>query len=143
MNARILLLTAIFALGACASTARTLSYSADWPDADVMVGEQRYQLWFHDHDPTVLIQRGDPRPLGQLLAQNITIYAQDRSPGILVWGAAANAVLNPMGCAATEVTGADQMREVAYSCGSGVDVRAEIAQRRPEWRRGVRVPAPG
>ena len=133
---------AALALAGCASTQRTLSYNAGWPDADVYVGEQRYQLWFHERDQAILVQRGDPRPLGQLLAQNMTVYAQDRSPGILTWGAAANAVLAPMQCGATEVTGADQMREIAYSCAAGVDPHAEVAQRRETWRRGVRVPRP-
>jgi hypothetical protein len=112
------------------------------PDADVLVGQARYQVWFHERDSTVLVQRGDPRPLGQLLAQNLTVYANDRSAGILVWGAAANAVLAPIGCAASEVSGADQMREITYACRPGVDVAAEVAAHREEWRRGVRVPAP-
>jgi len=64
------------------------------------------------------------------------------APGILAWGAAANAVLQPMGCAATEVTGADQMREITYQCAAGVDARAEVPRRRDEWRRGVHVEAP-
>jgi hypothetical protein len=129
-------------LAGCASTQRTLSYSAGWPDADIYVGQQRYQLWFHERDQTVLVQRGDPRPLGQMLAENLTVYAADASPGILTWGAAANAVLNPMQCAATEVTGADQVREIAFSCAPGVDLRAEVAARRETWRAGVRVEPP-
>jgi hypothetical protein len=143
MKARAFLLAALFALGACASTQRTLSYNAGMPDADVYVGEQRYQVWFHERDQTVLVLRGNPRPLGQLMAENMTIYAQDRSPGILWWGAAANAVLAPIGCAATEATGADQMRELTYTCRDGVNVGAEVAARREDWRRGVRVAAPG
>ncbi|MBX3510985.1 MAG: hypothetical protein KF700_07260 [Hyphomonadaceae bacterium] len=142
MMKRIGLLCALMALGACASTQRTLSYSAGWPDADVMVGQQRYQIWFHQRDQTVLVQRGDPRPLGQMLAQNLTIYAADRSPGILTWGAVANAVLNPLGCYATEVTGADQMREIAYQCAQPVDMPAAVAAHREQWRRGVHAPAP-
>ncbi|MEZ6024061.1 MAG: hypothetical protein R3C16_11765 [Hyphomonadaceae bacterium] len=110
MRKHLLVLLTLFTLGACASTQRTLSYSAGWPDADVMVGAQRFQVWFHDRDRTVLVQRGDPRPLGQLLAENLTVYAQDSSPGILTWGAAANAVLSEIGCSPTEVTGSDQMR---------------------------------
>lgn len=135
-------LIALLMVSGCASTQRTLSYDAGWPDADVYVGEQRYQIWFHERDQTVLVQRGDPRPLGQLLAQNLTIYSQDRSAGILTWGAAANAVLNPMQCAATEVTGADQMREIEYTCAPGVNPHAEVTQRREMWRQGVRAPAP-
>jgi len=142
MKFRGFVLAAMVALGACASTQRTLSYSAGWPDADVYVGESRYQIWFHERDQTVLVVRGDPRPLGQLMAENLTIYSQDRSPGILVWGAAANAVLTQFGCYGTEVTGSDQMREIAYTCPQPVDVGAEVAARRDEWRRGVRVPAP-
>ncbi len=136
------LIAAAFIMSGCASTQRTLSYPAGMPDADVYVGQARYQVWFHETDSTVLVLRGDPRPLGQLMAENMTVYSQDRSPGILVWGAAANAVLQPMGCAATEVTGADQMREIAYVCQSPIDVAAEVARRRDEWRRGVRVEAP-
>lgn len=142
MTLRMLLIAAFTLLAACASTQRVLSYNAGMPDADVYVGEQRYQIWFHERDQTVLVQRGDPRPLGQLLAQNLTVYAADRSPGILWWGAAANAVLQPIGCSATEVTGADQMREIEYVCSQPVDVRAAIAAHREEWRRGVRVAAP-
>lgn len=142
MSMRAFLVVALFALGACASTQRTLSYNAGWPDADVHVGDQRFQVWFHERDRTVLVLRGDPRPLGQLMAQNMTVYAGDRTLGILWWGAAANAVLNPMGCHATEVTGADQMRELEYVCAAPVDVAAEVAARREDWRRGVRVEPP-
>jgi hypothetical protein len=142
MVKRIALIAALALLSACASTQRTLSYNSGMPDADVWVGEDRYQVWFHDHDQTVLVQRGEPRPLGQLMAQNMTVYANDRSPGILWWGQAANAVLRPIGCYATEVTGSDQMREVQYVCPSPVDVAAQVASHRDEWRRGVRVAAP-
>lgn len=137
-----LLIATFFVVSGCASSQRILTYPATWPDADVTVGVQRYQVWFHGEDATLLVQRGEPRPLGQLMAQNVTIYAADTSPGILVWGAAANAVLNQIGCGATEVTGADQMREIAYSCAASVNVAAEVASRREEWRRGVRVEAP-
>jgi hypothetical protein len=142
MKLRALLLVSLFALGACASTQRTLSYNAGMPDADVHVGEQRYQVWFHERDPTVLVVRGNPRPLGQLMAENLTVYANDNSPGILWWGAAANAVLTQIGCYGTEVTGADQMREIQYTCPQPVDVGAEVAERRDAWRRGVRVAPP-
>ncbi|GIK49078.1 MAG: hypothetical protein KJZ75_04455 [Hyphomonadaceae bacterium] len=142
MALRTILLASLLALGACASTQRTLSYRAGMPDADVFVGDDRYQVWFHDRDQTVLVLRGEPRPLGQLMAQNMTVYAQDRSPGILWWGAAANAVLTQIGCYGTEVTGADQMREIEYVCPQPVDVQTTVAARREEWRRGVRVAAP-
>ena len=97
MKMRAFLLVALFALGACASTQRTLSYNAGMPDADVYVGEQRFQVWFHERDQTVLVVRGDSQPLGVLLAQNMTVYANDRTLGILWWGAAANAVLTQFG----------------------------------------------
>jgi hypothetical protein len=142
MLKRTLIFAALALLGACASTQRTLSYNAGMPDADVWVGEDRYQVWFHDTDQTVLVQRGAPATLGQLMATNMTVYANDRSPGILWWGAAANAVLRPIGCYATEVTGADQMREVQYVCPQPVDVGAQVAAHREEWQRGVRVAAP-
>ncbi|MBL8545464.1 MAG: hypothetical protein JNL81_03320 [Hyphomonadaceae bacterium] len=142
MKMRAFLLVALFALGACASTQRTLSYNAGMPDADVYVGEQRFQVWFHERDQTLLVLRGEPRSLGLLMAQNMTVYANDRSLGILWWGAAANAVLTQFGCYGTEVTGADQMREIEYTCREPVDVNAQVAQHREEWRRGVRVAAP-
>ncbi|MBX3428294.1 MAG: hypothetical protein KF779_01795 [Hyphomonadaceae bacterium] len=142
MKMRAFLLVALFALGACASTQRTLSYNAGMPDADVFVGDQRFQIWFHDRDQTVLVVRGQPRSLGLLMAENLTVYANDRTLGILWWGAAANAVLTQFGCYGTEVTGADQMREIEYTCTNPVDVNAQVAQRRDEWRRGVRVPPP-
>ncbi|MBK6705511.1 MAG: hypothetical protein IPG56_18280 [Caulobacteraceae bacterium] len=88
MKMRAFLLVALFALGACASTQRTLSYDAGMPDADVYVGDQRFQVWFHDRDQTVLVVRGEPRSLGLLMAENMTLYANDRSLGILWWGAA-------------------------------------------------------
>jgi len=112
------------------------------PDADVYVGDQRFQVWFHDRNQTVLVLRGEPRSLGLLMAENMTVYANDRSLGILWWGAAANAVLTQFGCYGTEVTGADQMREVQYTCRDPVDVNAQVAQHREEWRRGVRVAPP-
>jgi hypothetical protein len=142
MKMRALLLIAVLALGACASTQRTLSYRGGMPDADVYVGDQRFQVWFHDRDQTVLVLRGEPRSLGLLMAENVTVYANDRTLGILWWGAAANAVLTQFGCYGTEVTGADQMREIEYTCTNPVDVNAQVAQRREEWQRGVRVPPP-
>lgn len=135
-------LAALAALAGCASAQRTLTYPATWPDADVMVGTHRYQIWFHETDPTLLIQRGEPRQLGQLLLENVTVYGADRSESEPVWRAAADAVLQQMGCQATEVSGADQMREVTYGCVAGVNVAAEVAQRRTQWRQGVRVDDP-
>jgi hypothetical protein len=138
------LLAGLFALGACASTQRAMSYEGGNPDADVFVGNQRFQLWFHHEDQTILIQRGDPQPLASLLTQNATIYANDATLGPLWWGAAANAVLTQFGCYGAEVSEPDrsQMREVSYTCSEPVDFGAQIAQRRDEWRRGVRVDAP-
>lgn len=141
---RAFLIAGLFALGACASTQRTLTYNAGMPDADVFVANQRFQLWFHDRDQTILIQRGDPQPLGSLLAQNATFYANDATLGPYWWGAAANAVLTQFGCYGAEVSEEDrsQMREVTYTCPQPVDVGAEVERRREAWRRGVRVDAP-
>jgi hypothetical protein len=141
MAKRTLIFAALAILGACASTWHTLSYDG-LSDADVWVGESRYQVWFHPSDQTVLVQRGAPAHMTQAILQNVTIYGQDTSPGILWWGAAANAVLRPIGCYATEATGADQMREVHYVCPQPVDVAAQVATHRAEWQRGVRVAAP-
>jgi len=141
MLKRSLLIATLALLSACASTWHSLSYEG-MPDADVWVGQDRYQVWFHSTDETVVVHRGAPAPYPQMVAQNVTIYAQDRSRGILWWGAAANAVLRPIGCYATEVTGADQMREVQYTCPQPVDVAAQVAANREQWRQGVRVPAP-
>jgi hypothetical protein len=141
MVKRTLTIAVLALLTACASTWHTLSYDG-MPDADVWVGEDRYQVWFHPSDQTVLVQRGAPMHFADLLAQNVTVYAQNSSPGILWWGAAANAVLRPIGCYATEVTGADQMREVQYTCPQPVDVGAQVASHRAEWQGGVRVAAP-
>ena len=145
MKLRVLLLAAVLALSACASTQRALSYnSSGYPDADVFVDNQRFQLWFHERDRTILIQRGDPQPLAGLLTQNATVYANDRTLPPLWWGAAANAVLTQFGCYGTEVSEErqSQMREVTYTCPESVDVWTEITSRTAEWRRGVHVPAP-
>lgn len=143
MRVRSLTLAALLALSACGTAQRALTYDTGWPDADVTVGNQRFQVWFHEQRRSVLVMRGDPQPLSQLLAENVTVYARDRTLGILWWGAAANAVLQPLGCHAAEVTGADQMREIEYVCQNDVDVNAEVRTRRAEWRRGVTAPAPG
>jgi hypothetical protein len=144
MRTRAFLAVALFALGACGTTQRALSYDAGRPDADVFVANQRFQIWFHERDQTMLIMRGDPQPLGSLLAQNATVYANDATLGPLWWGAAANAVLTQFGCYGAEVSAADspQMREVGYTCPEPLDVGAQIEQRREEWRRGVHVEAP-
>jgi len=144
MRVRMLLLAALLVVSACASTQRVLSYPAGMPDADVFVANQRFQLWFHQRDQTILVQRGDPQPLGSLLAQNSTIYANDRTLGPLWWGAAANAVLTQFDCYGVEVSEEDgsQMREVSYTCPVAVDIGAQLAAHRPEWRRGVHAPAP-
>lgn len=142
MTARLMLLAALFALAACASVQRTLSYPAAYADADVSVGGHPYAVWFHQTDPTLLIQRGRAQQMGQALAQNWTLYAADQSEPEAYWRAAANSVLQPIGCQAVEVTGADQMREVTYACMQGVDVRQQVVHRRAQWREGVRVDAP-
>lgn len=139
---RALLLAVLLGLCGCASAQRTLSYPGGWPDADVYVGGARYQVWFHERDPTVLVLRGDPRPLGQLMAENLTVYANDRSPAGVQFGAAADAVLRQIGCGAADIKGANLMREVSYWCQSGVDVDAQLAAHREAWRRGVRTDAP-
>jgi hypothetical protein len=142
MKLRAFMLASLFALGACATAQRTLSYPAGYPDADVFVGNQRFQVWFHERDQTVFLQRGDPQPFGQLLAQNATIYANDATLGPLWWGAAANAVLTRFGCYGATVDGEGQVREVAYTCPTPVDVQAQIATNRDEWRRGIHVEPP-
>jgi hypothetical protein len=144
MKMRALVFASLVALGACASAQRTLSYNGGLPDADVFVANQRFQLWFHDRDQTILIQRGDPQPLGSLLAQNATFYANDPTLGPYWWGAAANAVLTQFGCYGSEVSEEDrsQMREVTYTCPQPIDVGAEVERRREEWRRGVHVGPP-
>jgi hypothetical protein len=143
MKIRALLLAGLFALGACAATQqRLLTYNSGWPDADVYVGGDRYQVWFHETDQTVLVQRGEPRPLGQLAAENLTVYGQDRSPNALWWGAAANAVLQPIGCYGEVLNGEGAIREITYTCPQPVDVAAAVTANRETWRRGVRVPAP-
>jgi hypothetical protein len=142
MRVALLVAVGLFVLGACASTQRTLSYPATWPDADVMVGAERYQIWFHETDATLLIQRGDPRPLGQLLASNYTIHAVDRSASEPVWRAAGDAVLGELGCAVTEVRGADQVREASFACVGAVDVRSAVVVNRERWRRGVMAASP-
>ncbi|MBY0567199.1 MAG: hypothetical protein K2P70_07810 [Hyphomonadaceae bacterium] len=144
MKLHALLLAAALALAACGTTQRALRYDNGYPDADVFVDNQRFQLWFHESDQTILIQRGDPQPLGSLLAQNATIYANDRTLDPLWWGAAANAVLTQFGCYGAVVSREERshLREVSYTCREPVDVAAQVAQRRAEWRRGVHVPAP-
>jgi hypothetical protein len=144
MKLHALLLAAALALAACGTTQRALRYNNGYPDADVFVDNQRFQLWFHERDQTILIQRGDPQPLGSLLAQNATLYSRDTTLGPFWWGAAANAVLTQIGCYGVEVSEEErsQLREVSYTCPEPVDVAAQVEQRRAEWRRGVRVSAP-
>lgn len=142
MKLRALLIASLIALGACATAQRALSYPAGYPDADVVVGNQRFQVWFHREDQTVFVQRGDPQPFGQLLAQNATIYSRDATLGPLWWAAAANAVLMEFSCYGTELNGEGQSREVTYTCPQPIDVNAQIAARREAWRRGVHVEAP-
>ena len=137
MHPRAFLFLTLFALGACASPPRALSYSAGWPDADVTVGQQRYQLWFHDTDSTVLIQRGEPLPLGQLVAWNMTINADERPADEAVWRAAGNAVLMQIGCEVTDLRGDDRQREATYACAPGVDIGEAVTRHREQWRRGV------
>lgn len=119
-----------------------MSYPASRPDADVMVGQERYQLWFHETDSTVLIQRGEPRPLGLLLAENLALNATAPSAPDPVWRAAGNAVLHQIGCEITELHGADHLREATYVCVAGVDIGSAVFQHRGQWRQGVRVEAP-
>jgi hypothetical protein len=124
MKLHALLLAAALTIAACGTTQRALSYNNSYPDADVFVDNQRFQLW--------------------LLAQNATVYARDTTLGPFWWGAAANAVLTQIGCYGVEVSEEErsQLREVSYTCPEPVDVATQGEQRRAEWRRGVRVSAP-
>lgn len=142
MRLALTILAAAFTISACASVQRTLSYPATYADADVWVGAHEYAVWFHETDPTILIQRGPPTQMGQALAQNLTVYAADQSEPEIYWRTAANGVLQQLGCEATEIAGADQMREVTYRCMEGVNVRGEVATRREQWRQGVRLDDP-
>jgi len=142
MRLYIVIAAALLAVAGCASTQRTFSYPATWPDADVHVGEQRFQVWFHERDQTVLIQRGEPRPLGQSLIGNYTVYAGDRSPAESTWRAVADIVLADIGCSVTDLSGSDQVREASFACLPGVDVRASVTLNRARWREGVAVAAP-
>lgn len=130
------------ALAGCASTRRPFTYPQTWPDADVVVGTHRYQVWFHDADPTILLERGDPASLAHMLSQNMTLYAGDLSEPEPVWRAAADAVLRPIGCQATRIVGAGQMREAYYECAGSVNVPEQVGRRRSRWRDGVRVEDP-
>lgn len=136
------LLFAALTLAACASVQRTLSYPATMPDADIHVGTHRYQAWFHPERPTILLQRGPPQQMGRALAQNWTVYSNDRSEPSPVWIVAADALLRPLGCHTVDLSGQDQMREATYVCVSALDMRSAIAERRAEWRQGVRVDDP-
>jgi hypothetical protein len=144
MKLRYLCLAAVLGVTACGTTQRVLDYDGGRPDADVFVGNQRFQVWFHGREQKLMIMRGDPQPMGSLVAQNATIYANDATLGPLWWGAAANAVLTQFGCYGSEVSEAErtQLREVTYTCPEGVDVGAQIAQQREAWRRGIHVDPP-
>lgn len=142
MKLRLAWLAAVLTLSACASVQRTLSYPSQYADAAVTVGGHPFAIWFHEEDPTILIQRGPGQQLNRALAENWTMYANDQSEPEAYWRAAANAVLQPIGCQATEVTGADQMREVGFRCLDGVKVKQEVAARRAQWREGLVMDAP-
>lgn len=143
MRALATLLMAAAVLSSCAAQhQRVLSYNAGWPDADVHVGAYRYQIWFHERDSTVLIQQGAPLPLGQLIAQNVTLPADAAPRPEPYWRAAADAALNQIGCRASEIRGEGPMREAGYVCAPAVDVGAELAQRRAAWRSGIRAAEP-
>lgn len=142
MKLPLALIAAALTLSACASVQRTLSYPSQMADASVNVGGHPFAIWFHEEDPTILIQRGPGQSLNRALAQNWTMYANDQSEPEAYWRAAANAVLQPIGCQPVEVTGADQMREVSFRCLEGVNVQQEVAARREQWRQGLRMDEP-
>lgn len=130
------------ALAGCASVARQLDYPSTWPDADVWVGEHQYALWFHPERQTVLLRRGPPQRLAVALAEGWTIYSNDRTEPTLVWGRAADAVLQQIGCYGVDMQGSDQVREVNFVCPQAVDIQREVAARRDQWRAGVRTDMP-
>ncbi|MDX2275087.1 MAG: hypothetical protein NW206_06510 [Hyphomonadaceae bacterium] len=137
MKPCLVLIATALTLTACASVQRTLTYPSQYADAAVTVGGHPFAIWFHEEDPTILIQRGPGQSLNRALAQNWTMYANDQSEPEVYWRVAANAVLQPMGCQALEVTGADQMREVSFRCLEGVNIKQEVAARRDGWRQGL------
>lgn len=140
-RAAIAALAAILA-ASCASVQSTLDYPATWPDADVRVGVHQYALWFHPERRSVLLRRGPPARLGMALAEAWTVYAADASEPAIVWTTAADAVLQQLGCHAIDISGQDQIREVAFTCVEGVNVMQEVGARRTTWQAGVSVPDP-
>lgn len=126
-------------LGGCANFARTLSYGTDWADAIYSVQGQRFEMYAHETDPTLLLTVSIGNAAAQGAIQGVTLGIAETSPAYQRWKAAAQWVVAPVGCTVEDLRPLDMETtwEFAYRCPPGVDLRALIAAQREQLRNGV------
>ena len=127
------------AIAGCAGDGRLRSYPQSSQDADVMVRGHRFFVWFHHRENTVMVQRGFGASLGQALGSTLTFNAVNLGEPASYWRAAAEAVVDQIGCTVDDVHMLDNRItwEASFTCPIGVDVDAAVKAHRTRWRAGV------
>lgn len=139
MRAWIVVGIAVVALAGCSNMARTASYGTSWADAIYQVYGKRIEMYAHEKDPTLLLQLSVGRVLGQGALEILTFGLADDGPSFATWKAAAEWIVEPVGCEVEELKPLMQANtwEMRYRCPEGVDLRAMIMAQRDLLRRGV------
>ena len=139
MRAWIVAGVAVVALAGCSNMARTASYGTTWADAIYQVYGKRFEMYAHEKDPTLLLQISIGRQLGQEALELVTLGLADDGLPYHTWKAAAEWIVEPVGCEVAELKPLMQAHtwEMRYRCPEGVDLRAMIAEQRDLLRRGI------
>ena len=139
MRAWIVAGVAVVALAGSTNMARTMSYGTDWADAIYGVHGKRIEMYAHEKDQTLLLQLSVGRVMGQSMVQIATLGLAGDGPSLATWRAAAEWVVEPVGCEVAELKPLmrDNTWEMRYRCPEGVDLRAMIMAQRDLLRRGI------
>lgn len=123
--------------GCGAGFARLGTYGNERADALTDVDGRKYSLFVHPTDDTILVQRGLGGALGQAVAEGATLGAVSMQEPKPIWRRAADWLLNPVGCATTDVYELERISwEAPFTCPAGVDIRRLVQDNRTTLRQG-------
>lgn len=133
------ILAGMVLLAGCSNMSRTASYGTGWADAIYGVYGKRIEMYAHERDSTLLLQVSLGRAIGQGFIQAATLGLADDGPSFATWKAAAEWIVEPVGCEVVELKPLMQATtwEVRYRCPAGTDLRAMITAQREQLRRGI------
>lgn len=126
-------------LGGCSSMGRIMSYGTTWADAIFVVEGRRYEVYAHETDPTLLIQRSIGDAAARGFVKGLTLGVADTAPDYETWKAGAEWMVRPVGCEVRDLKPLqyESTWEFTYVCPPGVDLRALIEAQRGQLRNGV------